>query len=161
MIRLQKKQRADQTEGSSQSVVPRIPVTLPQVKRAVREFERQLPEGVSRTVLVKANNEIDFRLLVPYLRGLPDRPFYMSRESFEIFAEEDRLIPYWLDIVQRAVDDYVEERKELPVVPGDRRRKVSYALLQKYYYLKEKPPVDFYLTHYENLITHRPSDRES
>lgn len=159
MILVQRKRSAEPAEGNRQRDIPRISVTLQQVKRVVREFERQLPEGVKRTVLVGENNEIDFRLLVPFLHGLPDRKFYMSRESYEIFAEEDRLIPYWLDIVQRAVDDYVADRKTLPIIPGDRRRKVSYALLRKHYYLKEQPPIDFYLTHYENLISHRPLGR--
>lgn len=161
MIWVTKKRRVDQVQESAKNdtVVASVSVTLSQVKQAIREFERQLPEGINRTVLVGQENEIDFRLLIPYLHGLPDRKFYMSRESFEVFGEEDRMIPYWLDIVQRAVDDYVDEQKITPLIPGNRNRRISYPILIKRYYLKESPPVQFYLTHYENLISHRPLER--
>lgn len=135
--------------------VPKISVTLPQVKKLVHQFEQQLPKGINRTVLLGSDNEIRFDLLSPYMEGAPDRKFYMSRQTFEIFDEEHRHIPTWLDIVQQAVDDYIDEKSAAPTIPGDSNRKISYPLLLNAYFLKSKPPLDFYLTDEEGLITHR------
>lgn len=153
------KKRAVSQETADVCVAQSITVTLPQVKQAIRNFEDKLPKGINRTVLIGSNNEINFELLIPQLQGLPDQKFYMSRETFEIFAEEDYLIPLWLDIVQRAVDDYIAEAKSPPTVPGDRRRKINYMILEQNYYLKERPPLDFYLTKMEDLISHVPENR--
>ncbi|WP_438448729.1 DUF3939 domain-containing protein [Gorillibacterium sp. sgz5001074] len=136
---------------------PTVAVTLAEVKSLVREFEQHLPKGMNRTVLIGPDNEINFHLLIPYLHGLPSRKFYMSRETFEIFPEEERHIPYWLDIVQRAVDAYIVEEGAAPVVFGDVKRRINCALLHQYYLLKELPPLDFYLSDQEDLITHIPA----
>ncbi|MDF2925841.1 MAG: hypothetical protein K0R57_4755 [Paenibacillaceae bacterium] len=151
------KRTASQETGDSRTV-PSVAVTLQQVKQIIREFEKHLPKGINRTVLIGSDNEINFELLLPFLKGVPEQKFYMSRESFEIFAEEERHIPVWLDIVQRAVDDYMAEEKAAPTLPGDETRKISYVLLQDNYYLKELPPLDFYLSDLEDLITHLPAD---
>jgi hypothetical protein len=160
MFWLKKRRLADEKEEILEYSVPVISVTLEQVRKAVEEFEEHLPEGMNRTFLIRVNNEINFRLLIPYLKGLPDRPFFMSREAYEIYSEEDKRIPLWLDIVQRAVDNYIEEWKVPPLVPDDRNQKISVAILQKYYYLKDRPPMDFYLTPYGNLISHRPPSQQ-
>lgn len=157
MFRFGKKNGAVPKEGSVGKDVPVVSVTLEQVKRAVEAFECSMPKGINRTVLIGGNNEINFLPLVPYLKGMPDKPFYMSREAYEIYPEEDRLIPYWLDIVQKAVDAYIDDHRTPPLVPDDRRKKISTVILFNQFYLKEKPPMDFYLTPYENLISHRPS----
>lgn len=138
---------------------PVISVTLTEVKLAVRELERQLPEGVCRTILIGQDNEINCRMLLPYLHGTPDRRFYMSWESYEIFPEEQRHIPQWLDVVQRAVDHFILEENTLPLVPGDGDRKISYPILINRYYLKERPPIDFYLSRQEDLISHLPQQQ--
>lgn len=163
MFWMKKKRKSGQVgmdaEAGAEIAPVVVTVTLTDIKKLIREFEEQLPKGINRTILIGQDNEINFQLLIPYLQGVPDRRFYMSRESFEVFDEEERHIPQWLDVVQRAVDDYMTEVKAAPVVPGDRRRKISYALLEKSYYLKERPPIDFYLTNQQDLITHVPIDR--
>lgn len=163
MFWMKKKQAGAQEKGDTEAGVeitpPTVTITLPEVKKLVREFEDKLPKGIKRTILIGQDNEINFQLMLPLLHGIPDRKFYMSRESFEIFEEEDRHIPQWLDIVQRAVDDYIADVKAAPVIPGDRRRKISYQLLMSNYYLKERPPLDFYLTNQEDLITHVPIEK--
>lgn len=156
-----KRHRESAKEGSPKSNVPIVSVTLEQVKKAVIQFERNLPKGINRTILIRSDNEINFLPLVPYLNGIPDKPFYMSREAYEIFPEEEKLIPYWLDIIQKAVDAYMEDRLTPPLVPGDPNKKISYAILQKYFYLLDPSPIDFYLTPYDNLISHRPQCQSS
>ncbi|MNC28821.1 hypothetical protein D3C75_770450 [compost metagenome] len=61
-------------------------------------------------------------------------------------------------MVQRAVDEYITGERNIPVLPGDRRKKISYTLLQNNYYLKERPPLDFYLTDLEDMISHVPQE---
>lgn len=135
--------------------LPIIDISLQQVKDAVREFELQLDKGIKRTVLLNKDQSIDFELLHSYLEGLPNQSFYMSRETYEIFEQEEREIPYYLDKVQKAVDQYIDEFKEHPIVPSDLHRKVNLELLLNRRHLDVKPPMDFYLTDEENLITHK------
>lgn len=157
MFRFRKKQSADEVEEPLKDSLPVVSVTLEQVKNAVEEFERNMPKGINRTILIDfQTHEINFLPLVRYLKGIPDKPFYMSRQAYEIYPEEDRMIPHWLDIVQRAVDAYIEERNKPPLIPGDSRKKINCGMLYNNFYLHELPPVDFYLTPYDNLISHRP-----
>lgn len=144
--------------GRKKTEHPVISVTLDQVRKAVREYAKELPKGVTRAVLVKKDNSIDFEPLVPYLKGIPDRKFYMSKETYEIFEEHEKEIPKYLDMVQQAVDAYIRYEKMYPVVEGDPNKKISYYHLERKGYLKERPPLDFYLTEEESLITHRISD---
>ncbi len=125
------------------------------IKKAVREFADQAPKGVTTRTLVKDDHSIDFNLLKPYLKGIPDRNFYMSKETYEIFEEKDKTIPYYLDIIQFAVDQYVNMYKKIPITQGDPYRKVSYLLLEKSNLIHERPAIDLYITNDEYLITHK------
>lgn len=145
--------KKDQTKIKKQ--LPVIDVSLQQIKEAVRNFEQQLDEGIKRTVLLKKDQSIDFELLRSFLEGMPNRPFYMSRETYEIFEQEEREIPHYLDKVQKAVDQYIDEFNEYPIVPSDLYKKINLDLLMNRKHLDIKPPMDFYLTNEENLITHK------
>lgn len=137
-----------------------IDVTLDQVREAVRSYEESLSElGLNRTILIQPDHSIDFKLLVSQLGGLPSRNFYMSRETFEIFEEEEKHFPYYLDLVQKAVDEYVIAKNRLPVVEGSYSRKVNYDLLINDYYLKEKPPFPIYISDQNDLVTHNANWR--
>jgi hypothetical protein len=149
---------AAETEAGTELSPRVVSATVDDVKRIIREFEQHLPKGINRTVLIGQDNEINFQLLAPVMGGIPQERYYMSRETFEIFQEEDKHIAIWLDVVQKAVDDYITEEKDIPVLPGDNRKKISYTLLQNNYYLKEKPPLDFYLTDLEDMISHVPQE---
>ncbi|WP_078499679.1 DUF3939 domain-containing protein [Paenibacillus selenitireducens] len=132
----------------------RIQTTLKDIERAVHEFELNLPKQVKRTVLVDKNNRIDATKLAPYLGGIPTEEYYMSTQTYEIFQEQDRLIPHYLDIVQAAVDDYVDDNNKLPLMPGCVEGRVHYDLLMQQYYLKEKPPFPLFITDDEYMLTH-------
>lgn len=133
-------------------------VTLQQVKDAVRRFELQLQEGIRRTVLVQEDHSINFELLMPFLGGIPDQPFYMSRETYEIFTEEEKDIPRYLDLVQRAVDAFIYDHRTAPVVPSDVFLRIDTKLLVDQNYLQEEPPMLFYYTNEEEMITHKKPD---
>ncbi|EOS56896.1 DUF3939 domain-containing protein [Paenibacillus barengoltzii] len=133
-----------------------IKVTLDEVRRAVLRYEADMPEGINRLSLLLPDGSLDMKRLSRYLGGVTDQRFYLSRETYEIFPEEERDIPYYLDMVQAAVDHYVEERGKLPVLEDSRQLEVDYRLLVREHYLKEMPPFPLYVTDQEMLLTHRP-----
>lgn len=137
---------------------PVIEITIERVRKAVREFSDQLPKGVYRTILVKDDNEIDFTQLADILKGIPSEKFYMSKETYDLFEESEKLIPYEMDLVQKAVDQYVKEHKKFPILQFDPERRINYFELIQEHCLKAKPETQFYLTDLDGMITHvRPS----
>jgi Protein of unknown function (DUF3939) len=137
-----------------------IDVTLDEVIKAVRTFSERLPKGVYRTILVNGDYSIDFKQLAPILKGIPSRPFYMSKETYDIFEEKDKDIPPILDTVQKAVDQYVKEQKKYPMLPYDPLRRVNYYLLIQEHYLEKKPDLELYITDYDGLISHEKPKRK-
>jgi phage pi2 protein 07 len=141
---------------------PVIDVYIEQVRRAVREFSDNLPKGVYRTILVKEDNSIDFQQLAHILKGIPSKKFYMSKETYDLFEEKDKDIPIEMDIVQKAVDQYVKEHKEAPILRFDPLRRVNYYQLLQEHYLKSEPKIQFYITDLDGLVTHiKPEKRHS
>jgi len=134
---------------------PTIHVTLEQVKKAVLNFEVDMPKGITRKSLLLPDGSLELARLSRYLGGVSDQKFYLSKETYEIFEEVDREIPYFLDIVQVAVDDYVEERGKLPVLNNSQCNQVDVRLLKEQHYLKELPPFPLYITDQEMLLTHK------
>ncbi|BCG59568.1 DUF3939 domain-containing protein [Paenibacillus sp. URB8-2] len=136
-------------------VPSQITVTLPDVKQAVRQFELDMPAKINRTVLMKDDKSIDLSRLARYLGGRSEQKFYMSRETFEIFEEGDKDIPYFLDMVQSAVDNYISDTGKLPLREEAALPEVHYHLLSSQRYLKETPPFPLYITEDELMLTHR------
>ena len=132
-----------------------VTVTLPQVKQAIRKFEEDMPGPINRTALILEDKRIDMSRLKRYLGGIPERNFYMSRETYEIFEEEDKLVPYYLDLVQAAVDSYISDTGKLPLLEDTWLPEVHYRLLATESYLKETPPFPLYITEEEMMLTHR------
>lgn len=138
---------------------PIIDVTLDQVRKAVRQFSDHLPKGVYRTIIVQDDNSIDFKQLANILGGIPSKKFYMSKETYDLFEEQDKKIPGEMDMVQKAVDLYVKERKEYPMLQFDPQRRVNYYQLIQEHYLKTTPDTQFYITELDGLITHNRPDK--
>lgn len=141
-------------KSAASSVPPSV--TLQQVKQAIRQFEQDMPAKINRTVLIGEDKSIDLSRLKRYLGGVPEEKFYMSRETFEIFEEADKLVPYYLDLVQSAVDNYVNDTGKLPLIEDAWLPEVHYRLLATERYLKETPPFPLYITEEEMMLTHRP-----
>jgi F0F1-type ATP synthase assembly protein I len=133
---------------------PIIDVTMDEVRKAIRTFSDNLPKGVYRTILVQDDNCIDFNQLAPHLGGIPSKKFYMSKETYDLFEENEKQIPLEMDIVQKAVDLFVKEHKEFPMLKFDPLHKVNYFQLKQEHYLKEEPKIQFYITDLDGLITH-------
>lgn len=133
-----------------------VSVSLDEVRQAVLCFEADMPEGVNRLSLLMPDGSLEMKRLSRYLGGIAHQRFFLSRETYEIFDETDRLIPYYLDMVQPAVDTYMDEQGKLPVLEQSREFQVDYRLLMREHYLKEMPPFPLYVTEQEMLLTHRP-----
>jgi len=141
---------------------PIIEVTVEDVRRSVRTFSNNLPKGVFRTILVQEDNSIDFKQLASILGGIPSKKFYMSKETYDLFEENEKQIPLEMDIVQKAVDQYVKEHKEYPMLKFDPQHRVNYYQLLQDKYLKDSPKTQFYITDLDGLITHiRPQKKTS
>ncbi|ETT42379.1 MULTISPECIES: DUF3939 domain-containing protein [unclassified Paenibacillus] len=147
---------------AKKNLQPNYPtVTLPQIKQAVRQFEEDMPAPINRTALIQEDKSIDLNRLKRYLGGVPQQKFYMSSETFEIFEESDKLVPYYLDMVQSAVDNYISDTGKLPLLEDAWLPEVHYRLLSTERYLKETPPFPLYITDEEMMLTHRAEHFES
>ncbi len=135
--------------------LPSVHVTLDELRSAVLRFERDMGNGINRTVLMQEDGSIDLGRLSRYLGGLSDQKFYLSRETFELFDESERHIPYHLDRVQWAVDDYVNENGHLPVLSDSPYLEVDCRKLYQQRYLHEIPDFPVYVTDQEMMVTHR------
>ncbi|WP_042455141.1 AtpZ/AtpI family protein [Neobacillus dielmonensis] len=148
-----KHKNANNTLNKEESY-PIIDVTIDEVRKAIRKFSEQLPKGVYRTILVQDDNSIDFKQLASILNGIPSQKFYMSKETYDLFEEEEKQIATEMDHVQRAVDQYVKEHREYPMLQFDPQHRVNYFQLRQGKYLKTEPQTQFYITDLDGLITH-------
>ncbi len=134
-----------------------VTVSIDEVREAVNKYAATLQQGVSLRSVVLDDHKLDYDLLHHYIGGKPDKPFYMSKETFEVFEEQH--YPKHIDQCQIACDQYLLENGEEPVIPGNPYRKISYFKLQNY--LVEKPPFDLYLHPQDRMVTHRaPNDKK-
>lgn len=136
----------------STATLPALPiedVSIEEVKHAVAQFSKEKPDGVHLSVLIKEDLGIDYNLLAPYLRAIPSKVYFMSRETYEIF--EDQSFAKSIDLIQKAVDQYIDTEGKFPVVDRNPEMKICYYKLHPY--LTERPSFDTYLTADENLIT--------
>ncbi|WP_078429126.1 DUF3939 domain-containing protein [Alkalihalobacterium alkalinitrilicum] len=129
-----------------------IEVTIHEVRQAIKQCASNMPIGVSLRSLVNDDHSINFDLLKKILKGLPKQKFYMSKETFEVFedAEKARTI----DKVQYAVDQYISEKNEMPVIPGDPAFRISYFLIKEYLH-HEQLDYPLYIDPNDRLVTHR------
>ncbi|MFB1050046.1 DUF3939 domain-containing protein [Paraliobacillus sp. JSM ZJ581] len=134
---------------------PTIDVSLDDLKSAIHEYGMQLPNEIPLSVIVTDDLTIDYKLLAPILKGIPNKTYYMSKETYEIFEEKDKQLAIDFDNVQRAVDSYIQQTKELPVIHGDPYKRVSYHKLEKLSLLNYRPHQEFYITNDEYLITNQ------
>lgn len=149
----QEKDSANKQEESKKTW-PIIEPDLEDIRNAVRTFSENLPKGVYRTILVKDDFSIDFEQLAHILGGIPAKKYYMSRETYDIFEEQEKDVPGVLDKVQKAVDAYVKDNKKYPMLQYDPLRRVNYYELLQEHYLDSKPELETYITDYDGLITH-------
>ncbi|MGG3471206.1 AtpZ/AtpI family protein [Neobacillus pocheonensis] len=158
----EEKQHRSDLKQTEDKTYPVIEVSMDEVRKAVREFSDSLPKGVYRTILVLEDNSIDFKHLAHLLGGIPSKKYYMSKETYDLFEENEKQIPIEMDLVQKAVDQYVKEHKEFPMLKFDPHHRVNYYQLLQEHYLKTPPETQFYITDLDGLITHiKPQKKTS
>ncbi|MBU9720875.1 MULTISPECIES: DUF3939 domain-containing protein [Bacillaceae] len=146
-----KKPKGDAKGKSSEKEKKIINASIDEVRQAVNAYASSMKKGISLRSVIQEDHKIDYDMIYSYLGGIPDKQFYMSRETFEIF--EDPQYPKYIDLCQIACDQYYLEKNEEPVTPGDPYRKLNYLKLKDY--LKEKPPFQLYLHPRDKMVTHR------
>ncbi|UOR13184.1 DUF3939 domain-containing protein [Halobacillus amylolyticus] len=148
-----RKQKKDQ---SNKDDTPKVKdLSLGEVRKAVHMYADHKPSEIPLSVLIKSDLTLDYQLLSPYLDGIPKKRYYMSRETYELFTEENQQLARDLDRVQQAVDQYMQLTQEPPIIEGDPYKKVSYFMLEGLGLLSDRPERDFYLTNEEFMITYK------
>lgn len=142
-----------QKEQKKEEKFPIKDVSLEEVRYAIHEYSRTLPPNVPLKVIIKDDLSIDYTLLAPILKAIPKQTYYMSKETYDLFEEKDKHIAEEMDQIQRAVDNYIAQKKELPVIDHDPYRKVSFYKLEQLNLIKKRPDRDFYITDQEELVT--------
>ncbi|MDL4842787.1 DUF3939 domain-containing protein [Aquibacillus rhizosphaerae] len=132
---------------------PFINISLPEIKRAIQKYSLELPDDIPLSVIINDDLSIDYHLLAPILKGIPKEKYFMSRETYEIYEEQDYKLALEIDMVQKAVDNYMKQTDDLPVIHGDPYKKVSFHKLEKLDLIDYRPAYDFYVTNEEYLIT--------
>ncbi|WP_117149567.1 DUF3939 domain-containing protein [Paraliobacillus zengyii] len=156
MWHLFKKKQAQ--EPKKKRHYPIIDISLAELKHAIHEYGMALPKEIPLSILINDDLSIDYELLAPVLNGIPSRTYYMSIETYQLFEEQDQQLAEYFDNVQRAVDAYIQQTNELPIIHRDPYHKVSYHKLEKLHLLNYRPHEEFYITDEENLITNiRPN----
>ncbi|WP_071394690.1 DUF3939 domain-containing protein [Bacillus tuaregi] len=139
-----------------QEYYPIKEVSIVEMRAAVREFACNMREGINLSVIINDDNSINIDYIKSYLKCIPTKSFYMSRETYEIFEEEEKEMAIYSDVIQAAVDLYIDSTGELPVIKDNPYQKISYKKLSEW--LEDPPDIEFYMTDLENLISHKKPD---
>ncbi|WP_058308200.1 DUF3939 domain-containing protein [Gracilibacillus massiliensis] len=134
-------------------IFPVRDVSFEEIQSAIHQYSQDLPPNIPLKILVKDDLSLDYTLLAPILKANPEKTYYMSKETYDLFEEKDKHIAYALDTVQRAVDNYIAQKKELPIIDYDPYRKVSFHKLEQLKLIDKRPEMDFYITDEEQLVT--------
>ncbi|MCT2535596.1 DUF3939 domain-containing protein [Aquibacillus koreensis] len=150
----EKFKKKKETKPKEEKEYPIVDITLDVFKKAIQDYSRQLPGDIPLSVIINEDLTIDYQLLAPILKGIPKQTYYMSKETYEIFEENDYQLALEIDAVQQAVDKYMRQTDELPVIQGDPYKKVSFHKLESLNLLQHRPKHHFYITNDEFLITY-------
>ncbi|WP_226576811.1 DUF3939 domain-containing protein [Halobacillus litoralis] len=141
--------------SSEKEPLKRQDLSIHDVRKAVHAYADKKPSEVPLSVIIKEDLTLDYELLAPYLQGIPNKKYYMSRETYELFEEKDYELALEIDHVQHAVDEYIKQMQELPIIDTDPYKRISYYKLERLYLLQKRPNRDFYLTNEEHMITYK------
>ncbi|MDE5414870.1 DUF3939 domain-containing protein [Alkalihalobacterium chitinilyticum] len=143
-----KRKKEEEEERNQQE----IDVSIDEVRQAIKQCASDMPMGISLRSLVNDDHSINFKLLKNILKGIPKQKFYMSKETFEVFEDAEKAKT--IDKVQVAVDQYISEKNEIPVIPGEPTFRISYFLIKEYLH-HEQPDYPLYIDPNDRLVTHR------
>ncbi|UOQ43487.1 DUF3939 domain-containing protein [Halobacillus salinarum] len=130
-------------------------LSIHDVRQAVHAYADDKPQSVPLSVLIHEDLTLDYELLSPYLHAIPTKIYYMSRETYQIFEEEDYQLAKDMDVVQEAVDEYMKQTQEIPIIESDPYKRINYYKLEKLNLLPYRPNREFYMTNEEFMITYK------
>lgn len=148
-----KKKENDQFKQKEQTSYPVRSVSIQELRNAIQAFASELQDGVNLSVIIKEDLTLDYSLLGRHLQAIPSENYVMSRETYELFHENDKQLALDIDMIQKAVDRYIKQTNELPIIDQDPYHKVSYFKLEKLNLISYRPKQDFYISDEENMIT--------
>ncbi|SIS47592.1 DUF3939 domain-containing protein [Salimicrobium flavidum] len=144
--------RKKKTEETVTKKLEVMDLSLQEVRKAINEYAEAKPERVPLSVIINPDLTIDYDLLAPFIKGKPEKTFYMSRETYELFEEGDLQLAQDIDMIQQAVDTYVQQEKELPIIENDPYRRVNYYKLERLGLITHRPDREFYITKEEYMV---------
>ncbi|WP_407271652.1 DUF3939 domain-containing protein [Radiobacillus sp. PE A8.2] len=150
--------RKKQSESHQEHSYPTKDISKQQIRKAIQEYSSRLPDKVPLSVISKDDLSIDYDLLAPILKAKPKQTYYMSKETYEVFEEHEQQLALEVDMVQKAVDNYMKQTDELPVIEADPYKKVSLHKLEKLRLIDYRPNREYYITNEEYLITSQKPD---
>ncbi|WP_347861211.1 DUF3939 domain-containing protein [Salimicrobium sp. PL1-032A] len=130
-------------------------LTIQDVRKAINEYAELKPDGVPLSVIIKPDLTIDYELLAPFLAGKPQKTYYMSRETYELFEEEGLQLAKDIDMVQQAVDAYVQQEGKIPMIENDPYRRVNFYMLERLGLITHRPQKEFYITKDEYMVDYK------
>lgn len=133
-------------------------VAIEEIHAAIHQYEKELSENIPLRVLIQEDGSLDLSLLAPFLKAIPKQTYYMSKETYDVFTEDEKHLAEVLDIVQRAVDQYIYQTNSLPIIDHDPYQKVNFFKLEQLGLIKERPDIDFYISDLEHLVTMKKPD---
>ncbi|MES9798580.1 DUF3939 domain-containing protein, partial [Bacillus toyonensis] len=126
-------------------------ITKDELEQAMAKF-LETNANIVYTVLVNEN----YDLLKPYLPVFPTNVFLITKETLEVFehTEENLNLVKEIDIVQKAVDQYVTEKEMFPIVEGSEDRLICGMKLGPY--LNRLLKRDLYISEKHYLVSSKP-----
>lgn len=128
-------------------------ISMHELKQAIRQYIDQLPDHVPLSTLIKDDLSINYQELAPFLKGIPIKTYYMSKETYDLFDEDEKHLAEDHDYIQKAVDQYIGLSSELPVIHGDPYLKVSYHKLMQRGLISYRPHAEFFINGKDHLVT--------
>ncbi|MFJ8531266.1 DUF3939 domain-containing protein [Bacillus sp. NPDC094106] len=131
------------------------PITKDELEQAMAKFLEK-NANIVYTVLVNDDYTVNYDLLKPYLLAFPTNMFLITKETLEVFeytAENLELVKE-IDLVQKAVDQYVTEKEMFPIVEGNEERLICRMKLAPY--LDRILKRDLYISEKHYLVSSKP-----
>ncbi|MGR5980002.1 DUF3939 domain-containing protein [Bacillus cereus] len=134
-------------------------ITKDELEQAMAQF-LETNANIVYTVLVNDDYTVNYDLLKPYLPAFPTNDFLITKETLEVFehtAENLNLVKE-IDVVQKAVDQYVTEKEMFPIVEGSEDRLICGMKLGPY--LNRSLKRDLYISEKHYLVSSKPDRKK-
>lgn len=131
------------------------PITKDELEEAMAKFLEK-NANIVYTVLVNQDYTVNYDLLKPYLQAVPTNAFIITKETLEVFeyTPQNLELVKEIDLVQRAVDQYVTEKEMFPLVEGNENRLICGIKLAPY--LDRVLKRELYISEKHYLVSSQP-----